>query len=100
MAAGTKVQLRLGDRVIAEIAFRNGELRIGEHVLTISVGEGEDAPASRPAENDVWEAARACFAPDLPELAPRSHAASAADSGEIPFAAGKGPVAEVAEERA
>ena len=29
MAAGTKVQLRLGDRVVAEVAFRDGELRIG-----------------------------------------------------------------------
>src|SRR5262245_38839577 len=100
MAAGTKVQLRLGDRVVAEIAFHNGELRIGEHVLTISVGDGKDAQASRPAENDAWETARACFAPDLPERAPRSRAASTADRGEIPFAAGEGPVAEVAAERA
>ena len=29
MAAGTKIQLRLGDRVVAEVAFRDGELRIG-----------------------------------------------------------------------
>lgn len=29
MAAGTKVQLRLGDRVVAEVAFRGDELRIG-----------------------------------------------------------------------
>ena len=29
MAAGTKVQLRLGDRVVTEVAFRDGELRIG-----------------------------------------------------------------------
>jgi pSer/pThr/pTyr-binding forkhead associated (FHA) protein len=29
MAAGTKVQLRLGERVVAEVSFREGELRIG-----------------------------------------------------------------------
>jgi len=29
MAAGTKVQLRLGDRVVAEVAFRGDELRVG-----------------------------------------------------------------------
>jgi pSer/pThr/pTyr-binding forkhead associated (FHA) protein len=29
MAAGTKVQLRLGERVVAEVSFRNDELRIG-----------------------------------------------------------------------
>ena len=70
MAAGTKVQLRLGDRVVAEVALHDGELRIGEHVLTISVGDEEDALASRTGESDVWEAARACFAPELPELGP------------------------------
>jgi hypothetical protein len=103
MAAGTKVQLRLGDRVVAEVAFHNGELRIGEHVLTISVGDEEDALASRTGESNVWDAARDCFAPELPELAPRSRAASTADIGEILFAAGEGDatlVAEAAEERA
>jgi pSer/pThr/pTyr-binding forkhead associated (FHA) protein len=29
MAAGTKVQLRLGDRVVTEVGLRDGELRIG-----------------------------------------------------------------------
>ena len=29
MAAGTKVQLRLGERVVAEVSFRSDELRIG-----------------------------------------------------------------------
>jgi pSer/pThr/pTyr-binding forkhead associated (FHA) protein len=29
MAAGTKVQLRLGDRVVAEVAFEGAELRVG-----------------------------------------------------------------------
>ena len=29
MAAGTKVQLRLGDRVVSEALFRDAELRIG-----------------------------------------------------------------------
>jgi len=29
MAAGTKVQLRLGDRVVTEVSLRDGELRIG-----------------------------------------------------------------------
>ena len=29
MAAGTKVQLRLGDRVVTEVGFRDGEIRIG-----------------------------------------------------------------------
>ena len=99
MAARTKVQLRLGDRVVAEIAFHNGEFRIGEHVLTISVGDGEDAQASRTGESDVWETARACFAPELPELAPRSRAAST-HTGNILFAAAESPAAEVAEERA
>ena len=48
----------------------------------------------------MWATARACFAPELPELAPRSRAASTADSGEIPFATGEGPLAEAADERA
>ena len=98
MAAGTKVQLRLGDRVVAEVALHDGELRIGEHVLTISVGDEEDALASPTGESAAWEAARACFAPELPELAPRSRAASTADIGEILFAnAGEGDAALVAE---
>jgi predicted component of type VI protein secretion system len=83
MAAGTKVQLRLGDRVVAEVAFHGDELRIGEHVLAVSVGGEEDAQAARTGESDAWDAARTYFAP---ERAPRSRAASIADIGEILFA--------------
>jgi hypothetical protein len=95
MAAGTKVQLRLGGRVVAEVTFHDGELRIGEHVLTISAEAEEDALVARAGESDAWDVARAFFAP---ELAPRSRAASIADIGEILFAnADRGDAALAAE---
>jgi hypothetical protein len=65
MAAGTKVQLRLGGRVVGEVTFHDGELRIGEHVLTISAEGEEDAPVSRTGESDAGNAG-AFMAPELP----------------------------------